>query len=147
MHKLKMHYQFSAEQNNYIAFCSVPIDSLLPLTIRRDPENSCYTVYDKDSGHKVMKIERSIGGTFKFCAFHNGKNWKQIAKMKSNFIGTEFHCYVYKINENGEVGKEKYQSISIKYEVNILGLSGPRKIKVYTVNKPIMLDFNLMELC
>jgi hypothetical protein len=61
--------------------------------------------------------------------------------MKSNFLGTEFHCYAYK---EADASKQKYQCISINYEVNILGLNGPRKVKVFAPENPIPSDKNLM---
>ena len=51
---------------------------------------------------------------------------REAGKIKSNFLGTEFHSY-YKKEEKGE----KKHSISIKYETNILGLNGPRKMTVF----------------
>lgn len=69
---------------------------------------------------------------------------KQIGKMKANFMGTQFHCYTNK--EENENKKGKYQCFSIKYDMNILGLNGPRKVKIYGTKKPIPSEDNLLEI-
>ena len=57
-----------------------------------------------------------------------------LAKLRSNFIGTEFFLY-----DNGVSPKKQtsYNAIRkelayIKYEKNIFGVKGPRKLRVIT---------------
>lgn len=51
----------------------------------------------------------------------------EVAKMKTNFIGTEFDCYMYELQNQQKIKKK---CLSVGYDLNIFGLKGPRKISV-----------------
>lgn len=64
----------------------------------------------------------------------NRKSENCLGKLRSNFVGTEFNLY-----DNGESSKKKVpfdkirnELAYIKYEKNILGMNGPRKLRVVT---------------
>jgi hypothetical protein len=64
----------------------------------------------------------------------NQKSSDYIGKVSSNFIGNEFNIFgrgkkANKLNKNFTELRPQYGAV--KYELNILGLKGPRKMSVY----------------
>lgn len=84
-----------------------------------------------------------MGGTYQFFE-SGGKGEKtEIGKMKVNFIGTEFDCYY---SETLADAKVKRRFLGIKYEVNFLGLNGPRRVSLLAPepNVPIKTETPLL---
>ena len=56
-----------------------------------------------------------------------------LGKVRSNFLGTEFHVYDRGENPNNAKKIEEIRSelAVVTYESNILGSRGPRKMKAY----------------
>ena len=109
---------------------SVPETSVLSLIVKRDSKDECYQIYDNNLLRNILTVKKDGRSLYRMYQKDMSKKIKglgiEIGKIKSNFLGTEFHCY-YKKNESSE----KKHSISVKYETNILGLNGPRKMSVF----------------
>ena len=56
-----------------------------------------------------------------------------LGKLRSNFFGTEFNLFDNGINPKDKNDTSLWRSYicSIKYETNLFGLKGPRKMQVY----------------
>ena len=98
-------------------------------------------VFSENINHYIMsakKKSRNKSTNIVLSLDKNDFNWKSencIGKLKSNFVGTEFH--IYDAGENPKVKSRYTEPLRkelgyIEYEKNIFGMKGPRKLRVTT---------------
>lgn len=96
-------------------------------------------VFSENINHHIMSAKKKSGNKSTNIVLSlskndfNRKSENCLGKLRSNFVGTEFH--LYNSGENPDK-KNKFNSPIreelgyIEYERNIFGLKGPRKLRV-----------------
>lgn len=98
--------------------------------IRRDKKNFSgipeYNVYFSGSLRHILTVRKE--GMWHYCFYLREScpgemhTYIKIATMESTFLGNKFTLLKY---------REKYSQMTVQYETNLLGLSGPRKMHIY----------------
>lgn len=125
----------------------IPRGLYLQTNMRRDNKginksNPIYYIYLNDNSNKLLmsaiKLNKATSSyyliTMSSSSFEKDENF--LGKLRSNFFGSEYYLYDNGCNNKKSDNMKITRNIisSIEYETNILGLSGPRKFKIYIPN-------------
>lgn len=140
---------------------AVPEALTLQCIIKRERSSSTtrYQIHDSSTLRNVMTVVKSDDGYLFISKYEQltysappAKGETVVAKLLSNFFGTEFNCflwsYPYKKFTEFTIDPDKSsQVITIEYETNIFGLKGPRRMSAYMpAGQPITSKKRLNEL-
>jgi hypothetical protein len=105
-----------------------------------------YQIYDSTTLTNFMSVLKSEDGYIFISRYEppgnsNLKIDTVVAKLTSNFFGTEFSCYLcnspYRRFGEYPISPDKdEQTMTIEYETNLFGLKGPRRMTAYIPSSP-----------
>jgi hypothetical protein len=140
---------------------AIPDPLTLQCIIKRERTTSTtrYQIHDTATLRNIMTVVKSDDGYLFISKYEHLNNCPPstkgetvVAKLLSNFFGTEFNCYLwsypYKKFADFTIDADKSsQVITIEYETNIFGMKGPRKMSAYIPTKqPVVSKKRLNEL-
>lgn len=140
---LKLNQVILNDLKNFI-LSPPPNNSIVQITILWDKDgikNKFYPKYhvffSENINQHILTVKKKPKNATPNYVFSLSKevfDWKSefsLGKLRSNFIGTEFTLYDSGENpKKGDPQKCRKELGFIEYEKNILGLKGPRKLRV-----------------
>lgn len=143
--KQSLFSSLSCNPNDRFYLQPVPENMILQCIIKRQKKANgiIYSIYDSTTLRNFMTILKDEDGYlmisntgFNIANNSNNSNQQVVARLISNFFGTEFNCYLcnypYKKSSKYPVNIDKdEQAITIEYQTNFFGFKGPRKMTAF----------------
>lgn len=121
---------------------AIPKGHILRCCIRRNQEEitrPSYSIYISNTyKHLVSAKKKAFCATshYTFSLDKDDFERENIGKVRSNFLGTEFNGYSKGQNpsKTSDRSATRANIVTVKYEANIFGKNGPRKMHVIVPN-------------